>query len=557
MQTALHIYALVAELKDKLIGAEFIDTEFYKKEREGYCLFKPNKGTLALGIGYHPVGFGTFLIPAGKIEVKTREKPWPFFQQAYGSIVHDISQFGFDRIFHIDLKKDNYSYSIAIEAIGPNGNFWLLDKENKVIATLRNKKYDPEKPYSPPPTPEKPDLITISDQSLNSICEEGARPIGQILHKAVIGLDKYLAEEIITRVAIDPNTLCGELTDQDLKNLINGCRDMVKLFSDYSKGYMYDTPVGSQVYPIKLKSLGEPENKYKSLSLAVYDLVRQKKSAKKKESEKQQIIDAVKRHYKRLQKKVKKIEGDLSRAHNFDQYKKMAEVLKINLPDIKKGQEEVVFEDPYIPGEKLTIKLDPSLTPAQNADEYFKKYRKGREGLELLKRRLQIAQSELKSAEEMKEEIETDYESAVEKYESEIKEILPGEGGGKAAEIRLPYREHTLSTGAKIFVGKDGADNDETTFHHAKKYELWFHTAQCPGSHVILKYPDKNFEPSRQEIEETAAIAAYHSKARHSKAVPVIYTERKYVRKPRKAKPGLVTVEREKMVMVEPLKPEK
>ena len=68
----------------------------------------------------------------------------------------------------------------------------------------------------------------------------------------------------------------------------------------------------------------------------------------------------------------------------------------------------------------------------------------------------------------------------------------------------------------------------------------------------MMKFPDKNFKPSKAEIAETAAIAAYHSKARHSKTVPVIYTERKYVHKPRKAKPGLVTVEREKMVMVEP-----
>ena len=108
----------------------------------------------------------------------------------------------------------------------------------------------------------------------------------------------------------------------------------------------------------------------------------------------------------------------------------------------------------------------------------------------------------------------------------------------------------------KIFVGKDGDDNDRTTFDHAKPYELWFHASQCPGSHVVMKYPDKSFEPSKAEIAETAAIAAYYSKARNSKTVPVAYTEKRYVRKPRKAKPGLVTLEREKTVMVEPHKPE-
>jgi predicted ribosome quality control (RQC) complex YloA/Tae2 family protein len=107
-----------------------------------------------------------------------------------------------------------------------------------------------------------------------------------------------------------------------------------------------------------------------------------------------------------------------------------------------------------------------------------------------------------------------------------------------------------------VFIGREGADNDRTTFEFAKPYELWFHAQQCPGSHVVMKFPNKSFKPSKAEIEETASYAAWHSKARNDSLVPVIYAERKYVRKPRKAKPGLVTVEREKSVMVEPKQPE-
>jgi predicted ribosome quality control (RQC) complex YloA/Tae2 family protein len=119
----------------------------------------------------------------------------------------------------------------------------------------------------------------------------------------------------------------------------------------------------------------------------------------------------------------------------------------------------------------------------------------------------------------------------------------------------LPYKEYLLSTGLKIYVGRDGADNDRTTFDFARPYELWFHTQQCPGSHVVIKFPNKSFVPSKLEIGETAAIAAWFSKARNDSLVPVIYTERRHVRKPRKAKPGLVTVQRETSVMVEPKSP--
>jgi predicted ribosome quality control (RQC) complex YloA/Tae2 family protein len=195
------------------------------------------------------------------------------------------------------------------------------------------------------------------------------------------------------------------------------------------------------------------------------------------------------------------------------------------------------------------------LSPNDNIEEYFRKHRKGREGLELLERRLEIARDELESIHRMQSDLETDFESARQQYESELADLMPREGGKRETQPRLPYKPARLSTGLTIFVGRDGSDNDCTTFEFARPYELWFHTQQCPGSHVVMKYPNKKFVPSKREIQETAAIAAYHSKARNDSLVPVIYTERRYVRKPRKAKPGLVTVEREKSIMVAPQKP--
>ena len=132
---------------------------------------------------------------------------------------------------------------------------------------------------------------------------------------------------------------------------------------------------------------------------------------------------------------------------------------------------------------------------------------------------------------------------------------MPKEGARDESGPRLPFREYALSTGLTIFVGRDGADNDRTTFEFARPYETWLHTQQCPGSHVVIKYPNKSFEPSKAEVAEAAAIAAWFSKARNDTLVTAIYTDRRYVLKPLKAKPGLVTVEREKSVMVAPTKP--
>ncbi|MDD5426370.1 MAG: NFACT RNA binding domain-containing protein, partial [candidate division Zixibacteria bacterium] len=204
----------------------------------------------------------------------------------------------------------------------------------------------------------------------------------------------------------------------------------------------------------------------------------------------------------------------------------------------------------------LKIELDRALSPQENIESYFKKFRKGREGGELLKRRLEITRNEYEEILKILTDLEFNFNLARERYSSEINSILPKTGNREVIALRLPYKEYQLSTGLTIFVGRDGSDNDRTTFDYAKPYELWFHTQQCPGSHVVMKYPNKSFEPSKREIEETAAIAAFHSKARNDSLVPVVYTERKYVRKPKKAKPGLVMVEREKSIMVTPKKPE-
>ena len=179
-------------------------------------------------------------------------------------------------------------------------------------------------------------------------------------------------------------------------------------------------------------------------------------------------------------------------------------------------------------------------------------------GEKLLKRRLEITRDEIAAMNEIQAALEADFESARRRYEQELASLAPSVTPGRREDtVRLPYREYRLSTGLKLLVGRQGADNDRTTFDHARPYELWFHTQQCPGSHVVIKFPNKSFVPSKAEIEEAAAVAAFHSKARHDSLVPVIYTERRHVRKPRKAKPGLVTVQREKSLMVAPRPPSK
>lgn len=552
MQTALHIFALTRELQSRIIGAKFVDTAFYKKEREAYLFFQTQESTYALGLAYHPVGFGAFLVPRSKIEIDTKEKPWPFFQNALGRKILSIEQAGLDRIVRLQLGDDATEFTIVVEAIGPNGNLWLLDGQEQIVASLRHKKFEPGQKYEIPSPPERLNPFEIdASRFKEALKNHQGQYISNFLRKNIGGLDEILVNEILHRSNVTPETLTENLNETEVIRISDIAKELAELFGRGDGGCLHTVEGRPGGYPFKLRSSDEEPKRFKTLSLAIYGAVRSGREIKETKEERERILEAMRRQVARIEKKTRRIEEDALKAEKHDELRKMAELLKINLMKIKKGMSRIELENIYGAG-KIEIPLNPALTPAANADDYFKKYRKAKEGMELLARRLDIARQELTSARKMLEELESDFESASHKYESEIKEILPPLAKRPEAAPRLPYKIYTLSSGVTIFVGRGGEDNDRTTFGHARPYELWFHTAQCPGSHVVMKFPDKNFVPSKQEITEAAAVAAFHSKAKNAKAVPVIYTERRFVRKPRGAKPGLVTVEREKMLMVEP-----
>jgi predicted ribosome quality control (RQC) complex YloA/Tae2 family protein len=119
----------------------------------------------------------------------------------------------------------------------------------------------------------------------------------------------------------------------------------------------------------------------------------------------------------------------------------------------------------------------------------------------------------------------------------------------------LPFRVFTVDGGFEVWVGKSSENNDLLTLHHAKPADLWFHARGSSGSHVILKVTTGKGEPGKRAREQAAALAAYFSKMKNSSIVPVAMTERKYVRKPKGAPAGTVTIERERVLFVAPALP--
>jgi predicted ribosome quality control (RQC) complex YloA/Tae2 family protein len=131
----------------------------------------------------------------------------------------------------------------------------------------------------------------------------------------------------------------------------------------------------------------------------------------------------------------------------------------------------------------------------------------------------------------------------------------PAKGSGAKKGTKsgdpLPYRRYRTSGGLEVRVGKGARQNDDLTFRHSSPNDVWLHAGQSAGAHVILRW-DREGNPPKRDLEEAGILAALNSGARHSKTVAITWTRRKYVRKPRKAPPGTVGVERVQTLFVEP-----
>ncbi|MFQ5606383.1 MAG: NFACT family protein [Candidatus Zixiibacteriota bacterium] len=560
MQTALHIRTVVAEARRELIDSEFYNTEFFRKARAGRLFFRKNKKKSALALLFHPLTHGALFLPAGKVDYDTPEKPFPFFQDHYGDSVVSIEQLEFDRIIKITLSGERGGSAIILEALGPSGNIWLLSESLQKVAALRKREFSISETYKLPGASTKLSIESLSAASLGAALSEHRNiTITGALTKTLAGINETLANEIVHRARVSPSATVSDLSEPDRRVLVETIDSLVSLAGAAQSGYLYSGADPASAHPFKLRSVPEEPEKFPSYSLALLALGNSNQSSATVADEEQLIRQALKSACRKQRRMITRVEKEMSEYRNSERYRELADILKAHLPEIKKGGESVELPDLYGDG-PVTIKLDPKLSGVENADAYYKRHRKGRDGLALTERRLEIARHELAQLEEISRAFEMDPDGARERYAGEISALLkktPSSVQSASREPRTPYREYTISTGLKIIVGRDGTDNDDTTFKHVKPYELWFHASQCPGSHVGMKFPVKRFAPSQSEIAETAAIAAWFSRARNNASAPVNYTERRYVRKPRKAKPGLVTIERERTIMVVPKKPER
>lgn len=295
---------------------------------------------------------------------------------------------------------------------------------------------------------------------------------------------------------------------------------------------------------------------FESLSESLDNFYLEKDAEKTFQAKAQSARSKLKQEISKREKLIKKLQQDLANHGDAAKWKRSGDLLLANLANAEREGSTVLvtdFFDENTPVVEIEVEENLSLTEA--AEKFFKRYTKARNALEEISKRLAISEAEiedLKAQSELLEEaIETRDEDVLAEFTGE-KPITPRLKSKKTqAENFTGARRYTSSEGFEILVGKGSKDNDFLTFRVAKSSDLWLHAADYPGSHVVVKNPNRKEIPPKTLLE-AAQIAAFFSKAKEQAKVAVHYTQKKFVNKPKGASLGLVSLASFKTILVEP-----
>ena len=475
-----------------------------------------------------------------------------------GGRITEITQKDSERIIEISLETLNelgftMSKKLIFEIMGKHSNIVLMDiASGKIIDSIKRVSFDvnrvrqilPGMIYQYPPAQDKIPFLEISAEQLEALPADG-----KAILRSVGGIAPAFAEELALRAGVQRS---GYLSDV-LAAIESPNHADARVYLDES-----GAPI--DFYPVALSELEESctVRHFDDLSSAMEFYFGKKESSNQGRQKSHDLIRAVNALLDKMYLKKKRLSEDLLKAENSEDLRLYGELLTANIHLIQPGMKSVEVTN-YYDGSTLTIPLDVKLSPSKNAQHYFKKYGKSKTAIKEKQIQLDENEAEIKYLESVLSFLEnTDDVAEIESIRAELVETgyirrRRQAGGFKEKKYKpAPYR-YTLSNGMSVLVGRNNKENDILTFKTAGNKDLWLHTKDIPGSHVIVQ--SGGAELDEEAVWEAAAIAAYHSKARTSENVPVDYVPIKYVKKPAGAKPGMVIFTNNRTVYVNPAVP--
>ena len=514
-----------------------------------------------------------------------------------GKIV-SVTQPGLERILrfeveHLNEMGDLCRHVLVIELMGKHSNIILLDAASSNAASgnpAANQCADvsaaagscevildsikhisqmvssvrevlPGRPYFIPETQGKINPFEETKAHFLSLLSTESLPASRFLLTHYNGFSTQMSEETFFRARLSQDRSVSELASEDRDKFWETFRS---LLADTEAGNFHPTvyyhlgaaaaisggePVEYSVLPLSMyRDL--PLKSFDSISELIENYYREKNALtriRQKSADLRRIVQTI------LERDLHKYDLQSRQMKDTDKrekYRVYGELLNTYGYTIPEGASSAVLDN-YYTGEKITVPLDPSKTPLENAKRYFDRYTKLKRTREALETLMKEGKAEIDQLENIREALNL---SATEGDLAQIRAEMEASGfvrrhmekgkGGRKGPSKIPEAQplhFRSSDGYDIFVGKNNTQNDELTFHLAKPTDIWFHANDIPGSHVILRTEGTPFEqvPDRA-FEEAARLAAYYSKGRDAGRVEVDYLEKKNVKKPSGARPGFV-----------------
>lgn len=548
-------HAMINELRETLLSGR-ISKIHQPYENEVVLVIRSRGKNQRLLLSAHP---SYARIQITQIDYQNPDTPPNFVMMLRkhldGAILESIEQIENDRVIHFHFTKrdelgDLQNIILIVELMGRHSTIILVNKESgKILDAIKHigssqntyRSLLPGVDYIAPP--EQNHLNPFSQEKekvFHRLSQMDLTPKGIQQQFQGIGFDT--AQELVARLTERPNEKM--LVWQEFFTAID-TQLSPSLYEVAEKEYF--TPINYRFFD----SNTQQKKMYPTLS-ALLDAFYQEKA--EKDRAKQQggeLIRKIENELKRNRNKLKKREQILKDSENAEDYRRDGELLTTFMAQVPRGANEVTLPNYYEEDRPITIKLDPALTPNQNAQKYFHRYQKLKNAVKLIGKQIEEAKNEIDYLESVLSQLEIAGPMDIEV----IKEELTAEGylkkkSSKKQKRKKPSQpDQYLSTdGTLILVGKNNLQNDQLSLKTAKKTDYWLHAKNIPGSHVIIK----SDQPSDETITEAAELAAYFSKYRHSAQVPVDLVQVKHLRKPNGAKPGYVIYENQKTIIVTP-----
>ncbi len=470
----------------------------------------------------------------------------------------DITQPGLERIIRIRLEHlnelgDLCQKTLVIEIMGKHSNI-IFCHENMILDSIKHisgmvssvREVLPGREYFIPQTQDKQDPLSLVDRTSQDFADKISSmpmPLYKALYCAYTGLSPVMAQEICFRAGLDGDLPANAQEPETLNRLFETFLTLLKqiIDGDFAPNIIYEkkNPVEFSALPLTLYADRESIS-YASISEVLERYYEEKNTLtriRQKSADLRRIVQtALERNIKKYDLQCRQMKDTEKR----EKYRVYGELLNTYGYGVEPGAKSMEALN-YYTDETITIPLDDTLTPSENAKKYFDKYGKLKRTFEALSELTIEVKNEIEHLESISAalDIALQEDDLVQIREELIESgYIRRKGGNKKLKITSQPFHYISSDGFHIYVGKNNYQNDELTFKTASGSDWWFHAKGIPGSHVIVRAEGKEL-PDRT-FEEAARLAAYYSKGREQEKVEIDYLQRKNVKKPGGAKPGFV-----------------